>query len=122
MKNILNALVVLSTLSVTTTSFAQSSAPNSANYKQQNQLLGRKNTSNAPAKVQLNNAYSTNPHANNRNYKAKTKNNQKSNIVVAVNNDDIQRNYKQKNLLTNKGREVNRKTKHKLDSTQVIGE
>ena len=67
MKNILKSLVLLSALMVTTASFAQSIAPNSTNYKQQNQLLGRKQT--ASAQVQLNNDYSTNPQENHRNYK-----------------------------------------------------
>jgi hypothetical protein len=117
MKNTLKTLVVLSALAITTTSFAQSKAPNSANYKQQNQLLGRKPTASDPAQVQLNNDYSTNPQANHRNYKAQGS--QKSlskTIVVAVNNDDKLQNYKHKNLLTKSGRDARNKKMTKVDS------
>jgi hypothetical protein len=117
MKNTIKTLVVLSSLAITTTSFAQSKAPNSANYKQQNQLLGRKPTASDPAQVQLNNDYSTNPQANHRNYKAQGS--QKSlskTIVVAVNNDDKLQNYKHKNLLTKSGRDARNKKMTKVDS------
>lgn len=121
MKNKLNALVVLSALAITTTSFAQTKAPNSANYKQQNQLLGRKQTATAPAQVQLNNDYSTNPLANHRNYKAQgTTETQSKTVVVAVNNKDSHSNYKQKNLLTRNGRDV--KAKNKQDSLMIASE
>jgi Tfp pilus assembly protein PilX len=123
MKNKLNALVVLSALAVTTTSFAQTKAPNSANYKQQNQLLERKQTALAPAQVQLNNDYSTNPLANHRNYKAQGSQESASKmIVVAVNNDDRHPNYKQKNLLTKNGRDGRFKKMNKADSTSIVAE
>ncbi|GGD83141.1 hypothetical protein GCM10011514_53970 [Emticicia aquatilis] len=123
MKNTLNALVVLSALAITTTSFAQTKAPNSANYKQQNQLLGRKQTATAPAQVQLNNDYSTNPQANHRNYKAQNTQESTSKVmIVAVNNDDKLKNYKQKNLLTRNGRDANYKKINKADSTTVVAE
>lgn len=123
MKNTLNALVVLSALAITTTSFAQTKAPNSANYKQQNQLLGRKQINNAPAQVQLNNGYSTNPQANHRNYKAQGRQESTSKtMVVAVNNDDKHQNYKQKNLLTRNGRDGRYKKMNKADSTSVVAE
>lgn len=122
MKNTLNALVVLSTLTITTTSFAQTKAPNSANYKQQNQLLGRKQTATAPAQVQLNNGYSTNPQANHRNYKSQGTQESTSNVVlVSVNSDDKFKNYKQKNLLTKNGRDAHKKM-NKADSTTVVAE
>lgn len=123
MKNTLNALVVLSALAITTTSFAQTKAPNSANYKQQNQLLGRKQTATSSAQIQLNNDYSTNPQANHRNYKAQgaTENSSKT-IVVAVNNDDKYQNYKQKNLLTKNGRDSRYKKLNKADSTSIVAE
>jgi hypothetical protein len=120
MKNTLKTLVVLSALAITTTSFAQSKAPNSANYKQQNQLLGRKPTASDPAQVQLNNDYSTNPQVNHRNYKAQGS--QKSlskTIVIAVNNDDKLQNYKQKNLLTKSGRDARNKEINKVDSILI---
>ena len=120
MKNTLKTLVVLSALAITTTSLAQSKAPNSANYKQQNQLLGRKPTASDPAQVQLNNDYSTNPQANHRNYKAQSS--QKSlskTIVIAVNNDDKLQNYKQKNLLTKRGRDARNKKMNKVDSILI---
>lgn len=120
MKNKLNALVVLSALAITTTSFAQTKVPNSANYKQQNQLLGRKQTAKSTAQIQLNNDYSTNPQANYRNYKAQgLQESSSKKIVVAVNNDDIHKNYKQKNLLTINGRY---KKMNKADSTSIIAE
>ncbi len=123
MKNKFNALVVLSALAITTTSFAQTKAPNSANYKQQNQLLGRKQTATAPAQVQLNNDYSTNPLANHRNYKAQgTAETQSKTVVVAVNNNDSHSNYKQKNLLTRNGRDVHYKKINKADSTLIVAE
>ncbi|MFY7911938.1 MAG: hypothetical protein ACOVO2_20410 [Emticicia sp.] len=123
MKNKFNALVVLSALAITTTSFAQTKAPNSANYKQQNQLLGRKQTATAPAQVQLNNDYSTNPLANHRNYKAQgTAETQSKTVVVAVNNNDSHSNYKQKNLLTRNGRDVRYKKMNKADSTLIVAE
>lgn len=123
MKNKLNALVVLSALAITTTSFAQTKAPNSANYKQQNQLLGRKQTASAPAQVQLNNDYSTNPLANHRNYKAQgSQESTPKTIVVAVNNDDKHQNYKQKNLLTRNGRDMKAKAKNKQDSLMIASE
>ncbi len=123
MKNKFNALVVLSALAITTTSFAQTKAPNSANYKQQNQLLGRKQTASAPAQVQLNNDYSTNPLANHRNYKAQgTAETQSKTVVVAVNNNDSHSNYKQKNLLTRNGRDVRYKKINKADSTLIVAE
>ena len=123
MKNSLNALVVLSALAITTTSFAQTKAPNSANYKQQNQLLGRKQTASAPAQVQLNNDYSTNPLANHRNYKAQgSQESTSKTVVVAVNNDDKHQNYKQKNLLTRNGRDVRYKKINKADSTSIVAE
>ncbi|GAB2640948.1 hypothetical protein GCM10027035_38540 [Emticicia sediminis] len=123
MKNKFNALVVLSALAITTTSFAQTKAPNSANYKQQNQLLGRKQTATAPAQVQLNNDYSTNPLANHRNYKAQgTAETQSKTVVVAVNNNDSHSNYKQKNLLTRNGRDVRYKKVNKADSTLIVAE
>ncbi len=122
MKNTLNALVVLSALTITTTSFAQTKAPNSANYKQQNQLLGRKQTATVPAQVQLNNCYSTNPQANHRNYKAQGTQESTSNVVlVSVNSDDKFKNYKQKNLLTKNGRDAHKKM-NKADSTTVVAE
>ena len=120
MKNTLKTLVVLSALAITTTSFAQSKAPNSANYKQQNQLLGRKPTASDPAQVQLNNDYSTNPQVNHRNYKAQGS--QKSlskTIVIAVNNDDKLQNYKQKNLLTKSGRDARNKEINNVDSILI---
>jgi hypothetical protein len=120
MKNTLKTLVVLSALAITTTSFAQSKAPNSANYKQQNQLLGRKPTASDPAQVQLNNDYSTNPQVNHRNYKAQGS--QKSlskTIVIAVNNDDKLQNYKQKNLLTKSGRDARNNEINKVDSILI---
>ena len=120
MKNTLKTLVVLSALAITTTSFAQSKAPNSANYKQQNQLLGRKPTASDPVQVQLNNDYSTNPQVNHRNYKAQSS--QKSlskTIVIAVNNDDKLQNYKQKNLLTKSGRDARNKEINKVDSILI---
>lgn len=123
MKNKFNALVVLSALAITTTSFAQTKAPNSANYKQQNQLLGRKQTATASAQVQLNNDYSTNPLANHRNYKAQgASETQSKTVVVAVNNNDSHSNYKQKNLLTRNGRDVKAKTKSKQDSLMIASE
>lgn len=123
MKNKFNALVVLSALAITTTSFAQTKAPNSANYKQQNQLLGRKQTATASAQVQLNNDYSTNPLANHRNYKAQgTAETQSKTVVVAVNNNDSHSNYKQKNLLTRNGRDVHYKKINKADSTLIVAE
>lgn len=123
MKNKFNALVVLSALAITTTSFAQTKAPNSANYKQQNQLWGRKQTATASAQVQLNNDYSTNPLANHRNYKAQgTAETQSKTVVVAVNNNDSHSNYKQKNLLTRNGRDVRYKKINKADSTLIVAE
>lgn len=123
MKNKFNALVVLSALAITTTSFAQTKAPNSANYKQQNQLVGRKQTATSPAQVQLNNDYSTNPLANHRNYKAQgTAETQSKTLVVAVNNNDSHSNYKQKNLLTRNGRDVRYKKVNKADSTLIVAE
>lgn len=123
MKNSLNALVVLSALAITTTSFAQTKAPNSANYKQQNQLVGRKQTATASAQVQLNNDYSTNPQANHRNYKAQgSQESSSKTIVVAVNNDDTHQNYKQKNLLTRNGRDGRYKKMNKADSTSIVAE
>jgi len=120
MKNTINALVVLSVLAITTTSFAQSKEPNSAIYKQQNQLLGRKPTASAPAQVQLNNYYSTNPQANHRNYKTQGSHKSLSKtIVVAVNNDDKLQNYKQKNLLTKSGRDARNKKMNKVDSILI---
>jgi hypothetical protein len=119
MKNILKSLVLLSALMVTTASFAQSIAPNSTNYKQQNQLLGRKQT--ASAQVQLNNDYSTNPQENHRNYKTKgSQESQSKTIVVAVNNDDKLKNYKQKNLLTKSGRDAPNKKMNKVDSILIV--
>jgi uncharacterized protein YpmB len=119
MKNILKSLVLLSALMVTTASFAQSIAPNSTNYKQQNQLLGRKQT--ASAQVQLNNDYSTNPQENHRNYKTKgLQESQSKTIVVAVNNDDKLKNYKQKNLLTKSGRDAPNKKMNKVDSILIV--
>ena len=123
MKNKFNALVVLSALAITTTSFAQTKAPNSANYKQQNQLVGRKQTATAPAQVQLNNDYSANPQVNHRNYKAQgLQESSSKTIVVAVNNDDTHPNYKQKNLLTRNGRDVRNKKINKADSTSIVAE
>ena len=123
MKNSLNAFVVLSALAITTTSFAQTKAPNSANYKQQNQLLGRQQTASAPAQVQLNNDYSTNPLANHRNYKSQGSPESTSKVVVvAVNNDDKHQNYKQKNLLTRNGHDVRYKKINKADSTSIVAE
>ena len=119
MKNILKSLVLLSALTVTTASFAQSIAPNLTNYKQQNQLLGRKQTASAPA--QLNNDYSTNPQENHRNYKTKgSQESQSKTIVVAVNNDDKLKNYKQKNLLTKSGRDAPNKKMNKVDSILIV--
>jgi biopolymer transport protein ExbD len=119
MKNILKSLVLLSALMVTTASFAQSIAPNSTNYKQQNQLLGRKQT--ASAQVQLNNDYSTNPQENHRNYKTKgSQESQSKTIVVAVNNDDKLKNYKQKNLLTKSGGDAPNKKMNKVDSILIV--
>jgi hypothetical protein len=121
MKNILKSLVLLSALMVTTASFAQSIAPNSTNYKQQNQLLGRKQTASVPAQVQLNNDYSTNPQENHRNYKTKgSQESQSKTIVVAVNNDDKLKNYKQKNLLTKSGRDAPNKKMNKVDSILIV--
>lgn len=121
MKNILKSLVLLSALTVTTASFAQSIAPNSTNYKQQNQLLGRKQTASVPAQVQLNNDYSTNPQENHRNYKTKgSQESQSKTIVVAVNNDDKLKNYKQKNLLTKSGRDAPNKKMNKVDSILIV--
>ena len=123
MKNSLNALVVLSALAITTTSFAQTKAPNSANYKQQNQLVGRKQTATASAQVQLNNDYSTNPQVNHRNYKAQgLQESSSKTMVVAVNNDDKHQNYKQKNLLTRNGRDIRHKKINKADSTSIVAE
>lgn len=123
MKKTLNAFVVLSALAITTTSFAQTKAPNSANYKQQNQLLGRKQTANAPAQVQLNNDYSTNPLVSHRNYKAQgTAPTQSNTVMVAVNNNDKYSNYKQKNLLTKNGRDLRNKKMNKADSTLIVAE
>jgi hypothetical protein len=121
MKNTLKALVLLSALTITTTSFAQSITPNSTNYKQQNQLLGRKPTASDPAQVQLNNDYSTNSQANHRNYKTQGSQKSLSNtIVITVNNDDKLQNYKQKNLLTKNGRDVPHKKMSKVDSILIV--
>ncbi len=123
MKNKFNALVVLLALAITTTSFAQTKAPSSANYKQQNQLLGRKQTASAPAQVQLNNDYSANPLANHRNYKAQgLQESTSKTVVVAVNNADEYQNYKQKNLLTRNGRDSRYKKMNKADSTSIVAE
>ena len=116
MKNTLKTLVVLSALAITTTSFAQSKAPNSANYKQQNQLLGRKPTASAPAQVQLNNYYSTNPQTNHRNYKTQgLQESSSKTILVTVKNDDKHQNYKQKNLQTKSGSDARSKKMNKVD-------
>lgn len=112
--------MVLSALAVTTTSFAQTIAPNSVNYKQQNQLLGRKQIVKAPAKVQLSNDYSANPLANHRNYKAQSSQESTTKtVVVVVNNNDKFQNYKQKNLLTKNSRDGRYKV-NKVDSTLIV--
>lgn len=121
MKNTFKTLVVLSALAVTTTSFAQTKAFNSANYKQQNQLLGRKPTTSARAQVQFNNHYSTNPQANHRNYKIQgLQESPSKTIVVAVKNDDKHQNYKHKNLLTKSGRDARNKKMNKVDSKSIL--
>lgn len=85
--------------------------------------MGRKQTATAPAQVQLNNDYSTNPLANHRNYKAQgTAETQSKTVVVAVNNNDSHSNYKQKNLLTRNGRDVRYKKINKADSTLIVAE
>jgi biopolymer transport protein ExbD len=118
MKNTLKALVVLSALMITTVIFAQTKASNLANYKQQNQLLGRKQT--ASAQVQLNNDYSTNPQANHRNYKTQgLQESPSKTFVVTVKNDDKHQNYKQKNLLTKRGRDARNKKMNKSDSILI---
>lgn len=123
MKNTLKTLVVLSALAITTTSFAQTKAPISANYKQQNQLLGRKQTAKTPAKIQLNNDYTTNSLANHRNYKIQgSQESPPKMIVVDVTIEDKHQNYKQKNLLTKNGRDVRYKKLNKADSIASVGE
>jgi hypothetical protein len=116
MKNTLNALVVLSALAIITTIFTQTNATNSANYKQQNQLFGHKPKTLAPAQVQLNNYYSTNPQTNHRNYKKQVLQESSSKkILVTVKNDDKHQNYKQKNLQTKSGSDARSKKMNKAD-------
>jgi len=118
MKNMVKTLVVLSALMITTVIFAQTKASNLANYTQQNQLLGLKPT--VSAQVQLNNDYSTNPQANHRNYKTQgLQESPSKTILVAVKNDDKHQNYKQKNLLTKRGRDARNKKMNKSDSILI---
>jgi hypothetical protein len=123
MKNTLKTLVVLSALTITATSFAQTKVPNSANYKQQNQLVGSKQILTTPAQVQLNNHYSTNPQANYQNYKIQgPKKNSSKRILVALKNDDKLQNYKQNNLLIKSGRDARNKKMNKADSISILAE
>ena len=116
MKNTLNALVVLSALAIITPIFTQTNATHSANYKQQNQLFGHKPKALAPAQVQLNNYYSTNPQTNHRNYKKQgLQESSSKTIMVKVKNDWKYQNYKQKNLQTKIGSDARSKKINKVD-------
>jgi hypothetical protein len=122
MKNKINALVVLSTFAITTAGFAQTKAPPSSNYKQQNLLLAKKNSESKAARIVISNDYSTNPLANHRNYKTQSAEPKSKVLIVGINADDKFINYKQKNLLTKNGHDVKYKQKIKQDSTLMTGE
>ena len=99
MKNKINALVVLSTFAITTNAFAQTKAPILANYKQQNQLLLKKNSESKPAQLTISNDYSTNPLVNHRNYKTQLAEPKSEILIVGVGLGDRHKHYKRKNRL-----------------------
>jgi len=121
MKNPFNALVVLSAFAITTSAFAQTNSPPSGNYKQQNLLLSKKNTSNGLAQISLSNDYSTNPLANHRNYKTQSAEPQTKVMLVDVGSKDKHKHYKQKNLLTNNGHDAANR-RNKADSILVMND
>jgi hypothetical protein len=120
MKNTINALVVLSAFAITTTVSAQTKAPNSSNYKQQNLLLSKKNSANKPVQINISNDNSTNPLANHRNYKARPTEPREKILIVGVGSGDRHRHYKQKNLLTKSGYEVAKNKNFQKDSLFVL--
>ena len=120
MKNTINALLVLSAFAITTSVSAQKKAPNSANYKQQNLLVSKKNSVSKPVEFHISNDNSTNPLANHRNYKAQQIEPKEKILIVGVGSGDRHRHYKQKNLLTKNGYEVAKNKNIQKDSLFVL--
>lgn len=120
MKNTINALVVLSAFAITTTTFAQASSPPSANYKQQNLLLSKKNSVNKPFRINISNDNASNPLANHRNYKAQGVEPKSTILIVGMGSEDKHRHYKRKNLFTKNGYEVAKRKTTKTDSMVVM--